>query len=181
MRKKKTHNGVDISSTLGMKVTPRHTAWVVVAHRAGAQFFQKDGDEFTKIHEIPFPEGRGKERDLVSDRPGRAFDSYTKASGGHLTGAPRHAMTSRETPSEHATLAFSEIIAEWLETARKENKFNELMLVAEPRFMGRLEGKLSSSALRVLVDKKEKDYSWLDERDIEKRLKELFPKHVPLA
>lgn len=175
MKTNRIKPGIKISSTYGMKESKHQTVWVVVGHRAGAQVFCHEGKELTLLQDFLFPDGKSKENKLVSDRPGRSFDSFSKSRGGHQTGGPRHAMSSKESPSDHAMTVFSETIADWLESARKENKFDKLILIAEPRFIGRLKSHLSTPTLQLVISEKEKDYSWLKKPELERRLLDLFP------
>ena len=50
------------------------TTWIVVANRMGANIYQKKGVNGTLdlMREISFPEGRLRDQEIESDRPGRA-------------------------------------------------------------------------------------------------------------
>jgi hypothetical protein len=169
MKTKKTKNGVEISRTYGMKSIEGRPTYIVVSHRSGAQVFARTASGLKKAREFPFPEGRQKVRAFVTDRPGRSFDSFTWAHKGQ-TGAPRHGTTVHETPSDHAMTILSERIANWLDGARKKNAFSALILVAEPRFLGRLKANLTTPTLRLVEKEKEKDYAWLTRPALENRL-----------
>ncbi len=175
MKKKKTKSGVDISSTLGMKLTHEPTAWLVVANGGGAKIFEFKEKELKQIRDFPYPEGKIKGSDQVSDRPGRSFESWSGARGGHQGSGPRHSMTSQESPTDHALKSLCKTIAGWLESARKENQFEKLILVAEPRLMGRLKSNLSNPTTRLITLEKEKDYCWLTKPELESRLHSLLP------
>ncbi|MBI1861531.1 MAG: host attachment protein [Deltaproteobacteria bacterium] len=177
MRKKKTKAGVDISSTYGMKSNAKGAAWIVVAHRSLAQVFEHSERRsgLKMVREFPYPKGRMKGKDLLSDRPGRSFDSHSKARGGHQTGGPRHSMSSRESPANQGITVLSERVANWLETARQKSQYDELILVAEPHFLGRLKSHFSRQTTRLITEEREKDYSWLKRPQLESRLLSLFP------
>jgi len=51
------------------------STWIVVAHEAGARFFENRGrgTGLELIEEVEHPEGRARDRDMASDRPGRSF------------------------------------------------------------------------------------------------------------
>ena len=87
MKAKKTKSGVEISETFGMKKNDRDVTWVMIADRSHARIFRHD--RATKslglIRDFPHPEGKMKGSDQMTDRPGRAFDSHSQASGGHQT------------------------------------------------------------------------------------------------
>lgn len=179
MKKKKTQQGVDISSTYGMKEGAPRTTWVVVGHRSGAQIFRPEERGLVLVHAFPFPEGKRKGSQRLSDRSGRSFDSWTGAHGGHQTAAPRHALSSRVTPADQAMSVLSETVAGCVEAARKANEFDDLVLVAEPRFLGSLKSHLSESALRRVSLVKKKDFAWLKQPELEARLRPLFAKARP--
>ena len=51
------------------------STWIVVAHEAGARFFENDGrgTGLELVEEIEHADGRARDRDMASDRPGRSF------------------------------------------------------------------------------------------------------------
>ena len=57
-------------------------AWIVVADSARARIFEADSHSgsCSEVADLTHPASRAHERDLASDRPGRAFDR----SGGRL-------------------------------------------------------------------------------------------------
>jgi protein required for attachment to host cells len=92
------------------------------------------------------PDNRLDEHDQVSDRPGR----IETASGGI------HSLGSRNAARQHAFDTFARRVAGRIEEGRKSGVLERLVLVAAPRFLGRLRAHLSeqSAALvTVTVDK----------------------------
>jgi hypothetical protein len=59
------------------------TKWVVVAESSRVLAFQQAGLAMEELEGLMHPASRAHERDLISDRPGRSFDSF---------GSGRHAM-----------------------------------------------------------------------------------------
>lgn len=180
MKKKKTIYGLKKSNLFkGSTVNPPNP-WIIMGHRAGAQVFERGEHKLFLVQDFSFPEGRIKESKLVSDRAGRSFDSYSRSQGGHQTSAARHALSAKESPQDHALTTFTEQLAKFIDSALSENKFGELILVAEPRFLGRLKSHLSPNALRRIILEKEKDYAWLKKPELEVRLFGLLPgKYIP--
>lgn len=107
--------------------------WIVVANRVVAQIYKLDVEtaQLVAVECLSHPEGRLHNRDIGADRPGRAFDSVGKG---------RHAMGRSVSDTEHSTEVFAREIARRLERGRMERAFESLVLVAEPRFLGRLQG-----------------------------------------
>jgi protein required for attachment to host cells len=117
--------------------------WIAVADSAGCRLFAADGPSgpLREIEDLSHPEARLPERDLVSDLPGRAFDSK---------GAGRHAMEVQVSPKKQEAINFAGRVVQRLEAGRTKNEFDKLALVAAPEFLGLLREKLNPQ-LRALV------------------------------
>jgi protein required for attachment to host cells len=122
-------------------------SWIVVADSARARIFDAESKtcECTEIAGLVHPESRSHERDLVSDRGGRAFDSV---------GGGRHEMTKHVSPHEHEADLFARRIAEWLNNGHDAGEFERLQLAAPPAFLGVLrkclDGKLQERLEKVI-------------------------------
>jgi protein required for attachment to host cells len=129
-----------------------------------------------QVADFRWPEGRRKSRELVSDRPGRSFDSWTRARGGHQAGSPRHGLSSHDDPKEHSAKLLSEKLATFVGSAHAEGRFGELFLVAEPHLLGRIRSAMDKSMKNVISGEQEKDYAWLSHSQLSARLKRFLPK-----
>ena len=98
------------------------------------------------------PAARGHARDLGSDRPGRTFESV---------GSMRHAEEPRTDPLRHAKAAFARTIAEYLEHAGNEKKFDQIVLVAPPAMLGDLRAMLGKQFARRVAGEIGKDLTKL--------------------
>ena len=77
--------------------------WILVAHEAGARLFANDGigNGLALVESIDHPEGRARDRDIDSDRPGRSFRKNS--------GDPRRAsMGQSESPHDRVVSDFCE-------------------------------------------------------------------------
>lgn len=120
--------------------------WVVVASADRAEFYsrQKRYSQLEAVQHLEEPGARSKEQDLVSDTPGRAFDSG---------GQGRHSMEPNHTGKELLRESFAHRIAEVLESARSADRFQHLVIVAAPAVLGELRSQLSSATQkRVAVE-----------------------------
>lgn len=119
--------------------------WVVVADSSRARFFEQTGalGELHELEELTHPRSRMKGSELLSDSPGRAFDSK---------GAGRHAMSSPTDVRRHEAEIFAGELTDRIEAARTRNKFLSLVISAPPEFLGLLRDRLSEPA-RGLVRK----------------------------
>ncbi len=170
MKGKKTKHGVNISQTYGMKERLNTIEWILTAHRSRAQIFERKGNNLKLIQDMLHPEGRLKDREMLSDRPGRSYDSHTQCSGGHLTATPRHALGHEKGPKQRVLRQFTKLIAERIEAARREHRFAQLTLIAEPQLIGKIKEHLSNATCRVIKNQLEKDFAWLSEAQLKNRL-----------
>ncbi len=113
--------------------------WVVVADSGSARIFNamspvgplEEREDFTH------PEGRVRERDLASDRPGRAFRN---------AGVGSHALGQQESPKERAAMNFARLLAGRIAGARAKGELDHLVLVAAPEFLGMLRASLDAES-----------------------------------
>ncbi len=120
-------------------------SWIVIADSARVRIFDADSltRECTEIAALIHPESRAHERDLVSDRGGRAFDSV---------GRGRHGMTKHVSPHEHEAELFARRIADRLSDGLDAGEFKHLQLAAPPAFLGMLRKYLDNN-VRALLGK----------------------------
>ena len=100
------------------------TFWIVTAESARARIFKTASliKEPVEVMDLAHPASRLKEVDLVADRPGRSQGS---AGGG------RHGMTNGDAHN-HELEVFAREIADTLEQARQEGRYDKVILVAPP-------------------------------------------------
>ena len=117
--------------------------WIVVADSSSARIFARArrAAELTEIEDLVHPESRSPGHDLTSDRPGRTFNSR---------GRTRHAMQPKHSAHENALHNFAQDLARRLERGRKSGKFQQLILVAGPRCIGRLHQHLSAATAALV-------------------------------
>jgi protein required for attachment to host cells len=137
--------------------------WVVVASSTRCRIFtqQKHSGPLLQIDEIEHPEGRMRGRDLATDRPGRSFDS---------AGNGRHAMGQPVDPLEQENIRFAKAVAAKIDHARKKHRFERLVLVADPRFLGHLRHGLSAATRHRLSTELHKNLADADPQAIREAL-----------
>lgn len=138
--------------------------WIVVCDKSRARFFMKreGSEEWVKFEEFDHPAGRAKGGDLVTDRPGRSFQSQ-----GH---DKRAATDSRTDPREVEHQRFAHYIGDTLNSAHAQNAFERLVLVAPPQFLGLLRQELEDRVQRCVFATLDKDYAQLDEQQLAERI-----------
>ena len=137
--------------------------WYVVADSARARIFTSIGPQ-GELEEVDIwlhPESRLKDQHLVSDAPGRSFDSYGKG---------RHAVAPGTEPGEQEALRFATEIGKRLDKARKDSRFDQLVLVAAPRFLGLMREALKRPTRDCITHEVAKNFVTLDPPAIRERM-----------
>jgi len=139
-----------------------NTTWILVAHRGGARLFENagPGKGLQLVEDIPHPEGRLKSGEINADKPGRAFDTFSR----------RHGMSQEHEATDQVSLMFAKHLCDKLEKARAENRFGKLVLVAEPRLLGELRAALDKHTAALVSATLDKDLVGVDNRDLPKHL-----------
>lgn len=134
------------------------TTRVLVADQAEARFYDVEpiGGALRCVGEMSDPKAHLHDRDLKSDRPGRVFDH---AQGdAHRRGAvAHHATGGEETPRRHEAAAFAGRIVQSLEAARNAHEFDQVAVIAGPRFIGMLRAAMPKPLADLIVAEVVKD------------------------
>jgi protein required for attachment to host cells len=110
------------------------------------------------------------ERELESDAEPR-FNGHGGA--GTRGTAPRGGPASdREAQGqrEHSVSMLAKRVDEYLEKARNERRYDRLVIVAPPKFLGTLRKELGKEVAKLVTEEVPKDLSWLNARQIEQHL-----------
>jgi protein required for attachment to host cells len=129
----------------------------LVADRGGARLLTGRGRRLRLLDAFAHPQGRLRNRDIDSDRPGRSFDSV---------GSARHANDTEDRATDHLAEIFAAQLSEILERGRVAHRFGRLVLVADRRFLGKLRQALTVQTLRLVGGSLAKDLSSLSDRDL---------------
>lgn len=137
--------------------------WVVVASSTRCRIFKQSSHNapLEEIEDLVHPEGRLQDRELASDKPGRAFDS---------SGAGRHGMGEPVSPSEQENIRFAKTVAQRIDAARKAKAFERLVLVADPRFLGHLRPGLTPATRNCVATEIPKNLAGADPGSIRSAL-----------
>jgi protein required for attachment to host cells/ribosome-associated translation inhibitor RaiA len=158
MKKARTKSGNSVPDRAGMGELPTR-CWTLVANRTVARAFESvDGKGFRPVMGLTHPEGKLKEIELTADRPGRVTSSA--ASG------RRHALSAGLSAHEQSAQEFAKRIALILRKARTEHALTELVLVAEPKFLGVLRAHLPKAVLGLITHEFAKEYPLMSDADL---------------
>jgi protein required for attachment to host cells len=137
--------------------------WFLVANGTEARLFRSTGPG-QGVEPVSGEIMRGPnlpDREIMSDRPGRTFDS---------AGQGRHAMEPRTDPALVEKRRFTHGLAETLNAALEREEFDRLVLAAPPKILGQLREDLSKSVRAKVEAELSKDLTHLPVTDIEARL-----------
>lgn len=122
--------------------------WILVADSAHARILATTARTAmpTEVTRLEHPEGRLKESELVTDQPGRSRENRGQG----------HAM-QETSATEHEEEVFASEIIQKLDKARQDGRFDSLILVAPPRFLGTIRQKLSGPLEKAVVQSIDKN------------------------
>jgi protein required for attachment to host cells len=131
---------------------------VVVADAARARIIEADDDlrAWREVDDLVHPEGRARARDLVTD---------AKVSSQAFPGGPRSGTESRD-PHEEEDRRFAKVLATKLHEARVAGRYEHLVLVAPPKFLGRVREALDAPTARTVVASIDKDLTRAEVDDV---------------
>jgi len=141
------------------------TTWIAVANRSAAHLFETASKIKAPKHlfSIPNKEGRLLNQEIESD------------DGGRVKHESQHGQNKYQPPKEATEVVaerFAREVAAHLEKALHEKRFDKLVVVAEPSFLGELRGTMSKQLSKVLTQTIDKDYAAGKTPEIAERLKE---------
>lgn len=141
---------------------------VLVANSMRAQYYKialgSSGPGLHVLESFESPAIHDRARDLVSDRPGRVFDSE---------GEGRHAMVPRSDPRRELKKEFARTLAEKL-SADAAN-YDQLIIVAAPPALGDLRKILPTDVAQKITAQIDEDLTTLAPRELYKRLSDRLP------
>jgi protein required for attachment to host cells len=130
---------------------------VLVADQSEACLFDLDpGRSLNPVGRLTDPLAHLRDRDLVSDRPGRKYDRAPLRSGRRAATA-HHSTGGEHSARRHEAAEFARRIAAELERTHRRGEFEGLILMSGPPFLGLLREALPESIRATLVSEVTKD------------------------
>ncbi|MFL6648583.1 MAG: host attachment protein [Sulfurifustaceae bacterium] len=145
------------------------TTWIVAADDSRARVLQAEGRDtkLVEIEDLVNPAGRQQDHEMQTD-------AEPRFSGHGGVGKPGTAQTGgtasdRETQGavEHSVAVFARDIGRYLEKARVDHRYDKLVLVAPPKFLGALRKELGKEVEKLVVDELPKDVSGYKLHDLQ--------------
>ncbi len=137
--------------------------WILVCDSSRGRLFEIRGSnpEWNLLEVFGHSESRSKSSSLASDRLGQ---SASQGSVHH------NALAPGSTPKEVEKGHFGHELATMLDQAMRSNRFDGLVLVAPPHFLGMLKKELTPELVKHLVVTVDKDLTHVDARALAERL-----------
>jgi protein required for attachment to host cells len=135
--------------------------WILAADNARARIFEVEGvrTNFHEIQDFVNEAGRDYNRDLRTDAKGRFYGKGERDQA--------HTADPDVDAVRHETELFSKQVGEYLEKGRTEHRYDQLFLIAYPKFLGMLRQSMSEEARQLIKDEIPKDISQLKATEIE--------------
>jgi protein required for attachment to host cells len=146
------------------------TIWVVAADHARARFFQVESSSapLEEIDTLVHSEGRLHDRDITSDLPGKV-----KNPGGHGGG---QAFEQETDPKKYEAEVFAREIVHYLENARNANRFDRLIVIADPSILGLIRQHIPNPLSALISLELDKNLAGATAAEIRTHLPDFLPK-----
>lgn len=136
----------------------KRQTWIVVADDAYARVFKLEEDRtLTEVETLIHPESRLHERDLVTDRPGRTFESHSSM---------RRSVGQPVPPKKQEAINFAKLVSAYLNNAALGGKIQRIYLAASPSFLGLLRQELDKATAQMIASEINKEITHLDSSEI---------------
>jgi len=141
--------------------------WVLVANSGQARILemQRKPYEFRQVSEFVSEAQHLTNKEIVSDASGRVYRAQ---------GPGTHSMKPRSDPHENAEEQFSRSLAQKMEKAARLGRFDQLLVVADPKTLGRLRQQMDKSVGSKLAEEVTLDLVGLPLNQLEPRLRQVL-------
>lgn len=135
------------------------TLWILVADGARARMFSlvKGVGPMTEIEDFINPDGRLAGRDLSRERPPSVHDGF---------GAHRQSIEPQTSQRDKAAGQFARELNTVLEQGCLQRRYQDLVVMAPPRFLGTLKAALDKQVRACVVAELPKDLTEADSQAI---------------
>jgi protein required for attachment to host cells len=138
--------------------------WIAVADRSRCRIFAQETRHgpLEEVLDLVSSSSGLKNQDINADRPGRTFDSG---------GQGRHALGPSVDPANQEAIRFAKDVSMQLDAARKNRAFEQLYVIAEPRFLGHLRAAFHRPLQDVVAAEISKDWTSQSSDEIRQRMR----------
>ena len=141
--------------------------WILVADNTHARIFTAatPSSALEEIEDLTHTAGRLHDREMTTDLPGKIKSA--DGSG--------HALEQPTDPKKHEADTFALQVVRHLEAAHNANKFKQLLIVAEPSFLGLLRNHLPDQVKKLVSFELDKNIANQNAADIRQHLPTYLP------
>lgn len=131
------------------------TQWVVVADSHRARFFEAPGNlaSLVELEDLLNPSERLDDAELRHDAKGRFYGKGEREQA--------HTAEPAVNAKTHASQQFSKLVMQRLEQACEKKRYDRLILIAPPQFLGQLHKQLSQRVMQRITQELPLDISGL--------------------
>lgn len=142
-----------------------NAAWIVVAESSQARIFSAHTPiaPLNELTAMSHPQSRAKVGELVSTGRGLTFQS---------AGEGRHTTEPSQDAKAHEAELFARQVVQYLETGRNEHRFDRLIVVAPPAFLGLMRSVYSDALAKLVTHEVPKNLAQLPTPEIRSHLPE---------
>lgn len=139
------------------------STWILVADAARARVLEteKHGEPWTEVACFANPDGHAPGRDATTERAPRVQESM---------GTTRHAIEPHTSLRDKSSQRFARLLCDELGRGLASARFERLVLVAPPRFLGVLNGELGDALRKRVSGELHHDFTHLDEDEIRRHV-----------
>ncbi len=136
---------------------------VIVANASRARLFHVHGGQLERLESLKHPESRSKGTELKSDKPGGNTDATREARERGIT-----SQGGMEPPDPHDNelRAFAREVARRASILARRGHYRDLLVVAPPRFLGRVKSELDAEVAKRIVATVSHDYTAKTEAEL---------------
>jgi protein required for attachment to host cells len=148
-----------------------HRMWIVVADEGRARFVERvrPRAELTEVAEIASERAHARAAELRRDAKGRLYGKGERAMG--------HTTEPHADPRQKEAQRFARRVAEHLERAHREQRYDQLFIIAAPAFLGMLRDELPPTLRKLVGGELDQDLVKLDFHTLAQRLAALVEPH----
>jgi protein required for attachment to host cells len=131
---------------------------IVVASQSEADFYELDQRDMPPqfVQRLEDADAHLHDRDLKSDRPGRVYD-HAPASGGRRGAVAHHSTGGERNPRKVEAKRFARRVADALDEERRQERYDRLVIMAPPEFLGLLREEMPGAVHAMLTAEIGKD------------------------
>jgi protein required for attachment to host cells len=150
--------------------------WILSANAGRARFFsqEKSSEPLQEVNDMTNSTVRLRTSETERDDIGLRSASNSQHSVGAPT--PQSGYEPNQTPAEHQTELFARDVAGFLQQAYQEGRFEQLILVASPEFLGILRKLLDPRVQSAVSREINKDYTQSNTKQLREQLQALEEK-----